>query len=45
MADGRHFEKIENSSYLGKALTDFDKIWYGEAVLLLTVPTVKFSKI
>jgi len=29
MADGRHREK---SPYLGRGLTDFDQIWYGDAV-------------
>jgi len=26
---GRHLEKIEKSSYLGRGLTDFDEIWHG----------------
>jgi len=29
MADGRHLGKIEKSPYLGRGLTDFDKIWHG----------------
>ena len=33
MADGFYLGKIEKSSYLGNGLTDFDQIWYGDAVL------------
>jgi len=34
MADGRHFEKPEEpvkSPYISNRLTDFDKIWQGDA--------------
>jgi len=31
-ADSRHLGKIENSPYLGRGLTDFNRMWHGDAV-------------
>ena len=31
MADGRHLEKSRNRQYLRNGLTDFRKIWHGDA--------------
>ena len=30
--DGRHLGKIEKSPYLSDGSTDFDRIWYDDAV-------------
>jgi len=40
MADGRHFEKTVKSPYLCYCLTDFDEIWYSDA-LSWTCPDMK----
>jgi len=34
MADGRHFEKVEKSPYLGNGLTDCHKIWHEDTCSL-----------
>jgi len=43
MADSRHLGKIEKSLYLGRGLTDFDEIWYADAIWPSWLWSLKFE--